>query len=306
MIKPQRLHRGDTIGIVAPSSSFDPAHFKEGVKMLRDLGYRVRYERAIFNRCWSEAGHNKQRGYQINRMFYNKDIKAIFCAKAGYGSAEILPFLNKKVIRKNPKIFVGYSDITVLLLYLQKIANMVVFHGPVVSDEIYAGMHQLTIEYLTTLLSSSRPLGILQFPQLIAFKPGVASGRLVGGNISLIVDAMGSEYRIATDGCILFLEDVREDFEAIQGYFRRLRRAGKFRKIKGLLFGKITDHSGREHDIRGLVERMFKGYDIPILYGFPSGHLQLRGGLNVTLPLGLPVTINADELSLRINEPATE
>jgi len=274
--------------------------------MLRSLGYRVRYERTIFNRCWSRPGHHKQRGYQINRMFYDKEIKAIFCAKAGYGSAEILPFLNKRIIRNNPKIFVGYSDITVLLLYLQKIANMVVFHGPVVADEIYDGMHQLTIEYLTKLLSDTRPLGELKFPQLIAFKPGKATGCLVGGNMSLIVGAMGSEYHIATDGCILFLEDINENFEVIQSYFYRLRRAGKFRKIKGLLFGKITDHSGKEHDIRGLVDRMFKGYDIPILYGFPSGHLQLRGGLNVTLPLGISVTIDADALSLAMNEPATE
>jgi muramoyltetrapeptide carboxypeptidase len=153
--------------------------------MLQNLGYRVYYERTILNKCWSQPGHDKQRAYQINRMFENKEIKAILCAKAGYGSTEILPFLNKRIIRNNPKIFVGYSDITILLLYLQKIADMVVFHGPVVSDEIYDGMHQLTLEYLMALFNEPKPLGELKFPQLIAFKPGKATGPLVGGNMSL-------------------------------------------------------------------------------------------------------------------------
>ena len=129
VVKPQRLKQGDTIGIVAPASSFDIDGFKRGVKMLRKMGYRVKYERSIFNKCWSEPGHNKQRGFQINRMFADKEVKAIFCAKAGYGAADIIPYLNKRTISRNPKIFVGYSDITILLLYLQKIANMVVYNG---------------------------------------------------------------------------------------------------------------------------------------------------------------------------------
>jgi muramoyltetrapeptide carboxypeptidase len=306
MIKPVRLRRADTIGIVAPSSSFDRENFKIGIRMLRKMGYRIKYEKSIFNRCWSQPGHNKQRAFQINRMFADSQVKAIFCAKAGSGSAEIIPFLDKKVIHKNPKIFVGYSDITVILLYLQRIADMVVFHGPVVADEIYEGMHGLTLEYLNRLFTEDEPLGELRFPQLIAFKPGRAEGKLVGGNLSLIAEVMGSPYHIRTDGCILFLEDINESFEAIENYFRRLRRAGKFRKIRGLLFGKITDPSGREHDMRRIIDTMFKGYDIPVLYGFPSGHLQLRGGLNVTLPLGVSVAIDADELSITLNESAVQ
>ena len=303
-IKPGRLLKGDTIGIVAPSSSFERDDFKEGVAMLRSLGYVVKYERAIFNACWSKPGHNKQRAFQINRMFADARVKAIFCAKAGFGSAEIIPYLNRRIIRKNPKIFVGYSDITIILLYLQRIANMVVFHGPIVSDEIYHGMHHLTLEYLQALCGQAKPLGELKFPQLIAFRQGRASGRLVGGNLSLIVEAMGSPYGIATRGRILFLEDINESFETVQQYFLRLRRAGIFKKIAGLVCGKITDPAGREHDMRGIVDRIFRGYDIPILYGFPSGHLQLRGGLHLTLPFGIQVTVDSGSLSLTIDEAA--
>ena len=303
-IKPRRLIKGDTIGIVAPSSSFDIDNFKKGVAMLRSLGYAVKYERSIFNTCWSRPGHNKQRAFQINRMFADPQVKAIFCAKAGTGSAEIIPYLDKKIIRSNPKIFVGYSDITVLLLYLQKIANMVVFHGPIVSDEIYHDMHQLTLEYLLALCGEAKPLGELKFQQIIAFRQGRASGRLVGGNLSLIIKAMDASYHLATRGCVLFLEDTNESFDTVQQYLYRLKHAGVFKKITGLIFGKITDPAGSEHDIHGIADKIFKGYDIPIMYGFPSGHLQIRGGLHVTLPFGVSVTIDSESLSLTIEEAA--
>ena len=304
MIKPSRLEPGDTIGIVAPASSFDIDKFKKGVAMLQGLGYKVKYNRAIFNPCWSRPGHNKQRALQINRMFTDREVKAIFCANAGYGSAEIIPYLDKKTIRKNPKIFVGYSDITIILLYLQRLAKMVVFHGPVISGEIYQGMHQLTFKYLFKLFLNPRPLGKLKFPQLIAFKPGKASGKIVGGNLSLIVESIGKAYRIKTANSILFLEDINEDFDTIRSYFLRLQRAGKFRKIKGLLLGKMIDASGKDHDLRSFLDKMFRKRNIPILYGFPSGHLRLRGGLHVTLPLGILTTIDSDELTLVIDEAA--
>ncbi len=304
IIKPKRLNPGDTVGIVAPASSFDISHFKEGLKVIEAAGYKVKYEPVIFQKNWSESNHNLQRGEQINRMFADNQVKAVFCAKAGYGSVEIIPFLNKKIIKRNPKIFVGYSDITTILLYLHRITNMVVFHGPVVSDEISQGMHQLTLEYLFKLFSNTAPLGELTFPQLIAFKPGKATGNLIGGNMSLIVNSIAKPYRIRTAGAILFLEDVDEDFAAIKNYFFRLQHAGKFRKIKGLVLGRMLDSSGKDHDLRGFLEKMFKHRDIPILYGFPSGHLRLPGGLQVTLPLGVPVTIDADKLSLSVNEGA--
>ena len=304
VIKPPRLNRGDVIGIVAPSSSFDIENFKRGIKKLRLMGYKVKYERSIFNKCWSMPGHNKQRSFQINRMFADRQVKAIFCAKGGYGSVEILPFLNRKIIRRNPKIFVGYSDITILLLYLQKIANMVVFHGPVVSDEIYEGMNSVTLDYLLRTLSQTSPLGAVMFPQLTSFKPGKASGTLVGGNLSLIADSIGTFYRISTSGTILFLEDIGEDLKRIRNYLLRLRRAGVFKGIKGVLFGIMVDCFEVQENLRTLVNDIFKGYDIPILFGFPSGHKYKREAPHVTLPLGVKATIDADNLMLQIDEEA--
>ena len=304
MVKPEHLECGDTVGIVAPASSFDPDKFKEGIKKLRGLGYKVKYERAIFSKYWSRPGHDKKRAEQINRMFANKEVKAIFCAKAGYGSVGILPYLDKKIIRLNPKIFIGYSDITTLLLYLQKIANLVVFHGPVVSSEIHNDMHPLTIDYLIKLCSNPQPLGALKFPQLVSLKAGRATGVLVGGNMSLIVRAIGTPYRIETKDKILFLEDVGESFDVVRGYFLKMRRAGVFKRIKGLIFGKMIDCFDKEHNLVDVVNEIFKNYDIPILFGFPSGHLRIRGGLHVTLPMGVEASIDTDSLIVQIDEPA--
>ncbi|MFC1482981.1 LD-carboxypeptidase [Candidatus Margulisiibacteriota bacterium] len=302
LIKPQHLERGDTIGIVAPASSFDKDNFKSGLKFLRKIGYRVRYEHAIFNKCWSEPGHNKQRAAQINRMFLDPEVKAILCAKGGYGSTEIIPYLDHEIIRNNPKIFVGYSDITILLLYLQKIANMVVFHGPVVSDEIYEGMNAVTIDYLLRAVSQTTPLGHIMFPQLISFKPGKASGTLVGGNISLIIEAFDTPYDLDTKNTILFLEDVDESIDVLRDYFQQLQQKGKFENIKGLLLGEMTGCFEEREHLRELVTAIFKNHDIPILFGFPSGHTKKRGEPHITLPLGVGVTIDADNSLLVIKE----
>ncbi|MBN2120884.1 MAG: LD-carboxypeptidase [Candidatus Omnitrophica bacterium] len=306
IVKPPKLNRGDTIGVVAPASSFDIENFRKGIRMLRLLGYKVKYERSIFNKCWSQPGHNKQRAYQINRMFADPQIKAIFCAKAGYGSVEILPYLDKRIIRRNPKIFVGYSDITILLLYLRKFARMTVFHGPVVSDEIYEGMNPVTLDYLLRTLSQTMPLGSIMFPHLIAFKPGKGSGVLVGGNMSLITESIGTPYKISTKNTILFLEDIAEDLEHIRNYLMRLRQAGKFRKIKGVLFGKMVDCFETQENLKTLVNTIFKDYDIPILFGFPSGHKYKKEAPHVTLPLGVTATIDADNLLLEINEAGVQ
>jgi muramoyltetrapeptide carboxypeptidase len=181
---------------------------------------------------------------------------------------------------------------------------MVVFHGPVVSDEIYQGMNSVTLDYLLRTLSQTLPLGSIMFPQLVSFKPGKATGTLVGGNLSLIAESIGTHYRISTAQKILFLEDIGEDLEHVRTYLLRLKSAGKFRKVKGVLFGIMVDCFEAQENLREVVNTVFQGYDIPILFGFPSGHKYKREGSHVTLPLGVTVTIDADNLLLQINEAA--
>ncbi|MBP7088535.1 MAG: LD-carboxypeptidase [Candidatus Omnitrophica bacterium] len=305
IIKPKILEKGDTIGVVAPASSFDPNNFARGLQKLESLGYQVKYERCIFSPSWSKDGQDRKRAEQINRMFADKKVKAIFCAKAGYGSMNIIPFIDKDIIRGNPKIFVGYSDITALLLYLQKVGKMVVFHGPVISNEIYEGMSDLTLGYLLNAIAKYASLGKLSFPTLKVIKPGKKSGRLVGGNMTLIVNMLGTSYEIETKDKILFLEDVDEDLDSIIKYLKAMKKAKRFEKMKGLVFGKMVncfDSKDKEEKARDRINSLFKDLDIPILYGFPSGHIAKRGEPRITLPLGLKATVNSKDLSVTINE----
>ena len=304
--KPCRLKRGDIIGIVAPAWTFDRGNFIKGLKKLSGLGFKIKYEPTIFHKYWSMAGYDQERAEQINRMFADSQVKAIFCAKAGYGSLRTLPYLNEKVISKNPKIFVGYSDITILLSYLQKIGRMVVFHGPVVSGEICEGMNPITFKHLLRSIMQPYKLGQMKFNSLKSLRPGKANGILVGGNMSLIVSTIGTRYEINTDNRILFLEDVGEDLETIDNYLMHLKMAKKLTKVKGIVFGRMigcVDHSGRKYTIRHILNDMLGDLNIPIIYGFPSGHRVFKD-INITLPFGVPVTLDAYKTKLIINQAA--
>jgi muramoyltetrapeptide carboxypeptidase len=305
-ILPNRLKKGDTIGIVAPACHFDPKKFREGVEYLRSLGYKVKFDPHIFKKYWSLAGKDDVRAKQINRMFADKSVKAIFCAQAGYGSIRTLPYLDKKVLAHNHKIFVGYSDITILLSYLQRISKMVVFHGPVVSGEIHKKMNPDSLGSLIKAITRPQPLGEISSPGLRALQSGKVTGELMGGNLSLIRDAIGTPYDLKTDHKILFIEDVGEELEVIDSCLAHLKLAGKLNKVKGIIFGKMKDclnFSGAEYSIKDVLKDILKDVKIPIIYGFPSGHRDV-GEFNITLPLGVSVTLDADNGKVIFNEPA--
>ena len=304
-IKPPRLKEGGTIGIVAPAWSFDPVSFKKGTEKLIKMGYKVKYDRSIFNKYWSMAGYDKKRAEQINEMFADKEVNAIFCAAAGYGSVRTLPHLNSKIIRKNPKIFVGYSDITVLLTYLYMTTRLLVFHGPVVADEIRDGMSYITLDFMLSAITQTRPLGELKFHGLKTLRHAEpATGVLVGGNMSLIVNTIGTPYEISTENKILFLEDIGEDLEVIDSYIMQLKLSGKLKKVKGIVFGRMigcSDHSGNKYSIRDILNDILQDVNVPIIYGFPSGHSSLEE-INITLPFGASVTLVTKDPKLVINE----
>ena len=299
--KPARLKKGDTIGIVAPAWSLEPWNFRRGVDMLRKLGYKVKYDRKVYNQFWSMAGFDIVRANQINQMFADKEVKAVFCAKAGYGSIRTIPYLDAQVIKENPKIFVGYSDITILLSYLYSVANMVVFHGPLVSGEIHADMNPETLDYLLRAVAKRRPIGELAFPAMKTIRPGNATGTIVGGNISLFMNTIGTPYEVDTNEKILFFEDISEDLEVIDSYLMQLKLAGKLQNIKGMVFGKMvgcTDTSGKKYTLKKILDNILRDSDVPVINGLPSGH-RIGKECNVTLPLGVTATIDAT----KINEP---
>ena len=181
---------------------------------------------------------------------------------------------------------------------------MVVFHGPVVAGEIHDDMNSLTLYHLLRAITEPASLGEKSFSMIKSLRSGRASGILVGGNMSLLVNAIGTPYDIDTNNKILFLEDVGEDLETIDHYLMHLKLAGKFRKIKGIVFGRMIgciDRSGKRHNIKNVLYDILRDVRIPIVYGFPSGH-KVPGELNVTLPFGVSVTLDAYKPALIFNE----
>jgi len=298
--KPMRVRNGDTVGVVAPAWTFDKERFMEGVETLENFGFRVRYDQGIFEKFWSMAGHDRERAQQITRMFSDPEIRCILCANAGYGSIRTLPFIDKRVVRDNPKVFIGYSDITILLAYLQQVARMVVFHGPVVAGEIRPDMNPLNAEYLLRAITEVKPLGRISFPGMVGIKGGTAKGVLVGGNLSMIISSLGTPYEIDLRHRVLFLEEIGESMEVIDNHLVQLKLAGKLMQLRGLIIGRMldcADSSGNRYQVADVVRDVFRDNEIPILSGFPSGH-RLPGQLNITLPLGIMVTLDADEPSV--------
>ena len=304
MIKPLKLNKGDTIGIVAPASSFDKENFKKGLKILRQLGFKIKYEKCILNDYWSEPGHDKQRAFQINRMFKDKEVKAILCAKAGYGSHDIISYLNPTIIKNNPKIFVGYSDITILLLYLQNVSNMVVFHGPVISSEFFKGMHPETLNSLTRLLGEDKSFGRINATQIKALKHGKATGVIIGGNLTLILESIGTPYEIQTKSKILFIEEISEHKDTILDGIKKLQKRGKLDDIGGIIFGRMTDCFKDEDEFVQCMTKVFTKVKYPILHNFPSGHTEDIAHSHLTLPLGVLIHMDAKKLTVEIMEPA--
>lgn len=306
IVKVKRLEKSDVVGIVAPAYSVDRSSFYLAVEKLKKMGFKVKYARSMFKKYCHMAGTDKERAGQINSMFTDKGIKAIFCANAGHGSFRVLPYLDKKGIRKNPKIFIGYSDITILLCYLQRITNMVVFHGPVLCGEIYQGMNRLTEEHIIKAVSEISPIGRMVFRGMRILRPLKATGVLTGGNVAMIANSIGTPYEIDTNDKILFLEDINESLEEIDNYFMQLKLAGKFNSIRGLVIGKMIGcggYSSKTFDITKIINNVLADRKIPVICGFPSGHRRLNGP-NVALPFGVQVTLDADNGYLAIDEPA--
>jgi muramoyltetrapeptide carboxypeptidase len=258
-IKVKHLKKSDVVGIVAPAYSVDRHSFYMSVEKLKKMGFKVKYSRSMFKKYCHMAGIDKERAGQINSMFADRSVKAIFCANAGHGSFRVLPYLDKKIISKNPKIFVGYSDITILLCYLQRITNMVVFHGPVLCGEIHQSMNYLTEEYLIKAIGQSSPMEKLAFRGVRILRHSKAAGILTGGNLAMIANSIGTPYEIDTKGKILFLEDINESLEEIDNYFMQLKLAGKFSSIRGLILGKMIGcgrYSARSFDINKIIDNI--------------------------------------------------
>lgn len=295
LTKPRKLKQGEKIGVIAPAGPVLQSELQDGIQLLESFGHKVVLSPHLYDKQGYLAGDDNARLEDIHAMFSDNHVKAIFCARGGYGTTRILDRIDYNILLENPKIFVGYSDITALLLAMQKKAGLVTFHGPVVKELTKRSIGNL--ESFLNLVSTD----ILPELELVggrSLKTGRATGTLMGGNLSLICHLIGSPFMPSLKGAILFIEEKGEDLYRIDRMLTHLRLSGVLTESAGLVAGAFED-CGDRSDIDRLLLDTVSGLNIPVLTGLPVGH----GLLNITLPIGLQTTIESETMTLKILEP---
>lgn len=306
MIKPPRLQPGELIGIIAPASNIDVGLLEAGVAELHRLGFRTTYLDSILEKTRYTAGSDERRARELNTMLANAEVKAIFAARGGYGCARILPLLDHQVIRAHPKIIMGYSDVSTLLLYFQRAYNWVVFHGPMVTREFAGGEGHYDREWLWRVLCRAKPAGPMDTSGTQILRPGRARGRLVGGCLPMLTSSLATEYELDTRDAILFIEDYGSKPYQIDRMLTHLRAAGKFESVRGFVFGEMTDciqHPDQGYTIVDVIEAGIGDLNVPVLFGVRSGHSEVG---NLVLPLGVEAVLDCSgpQATFSIEEPA--
>ena len=296
-IRPPRLKPGDTIGIVAPAGPFDPKIFLQGLSTVESLGFRTRVSDEIFDKTGYLAGNDAQRARLVNRLFKDPTINAIVCARGGFGSLRILPLVDFDVIRKNPKVFIGFSDITALLTAITTRGGLVSFHGPVVTT--LAEASQITRKSLLGAISSDRPLEVEPAAGVV-MRAGRAQGPLIGGNLTTLCHLLGTPFEPRFKHRILLLEDRGEALYRIDRMLCQMKLAGCFEGVAGLVLGSF-EGCGSLDGVFQVFEEHFRDISVPILAGFDVGH----GEQNLTMPLGIDAILDTDRQILSFDEPAT-
>lgn len=304
-IKPAALKHGNKVGIVAPASSFHREEFEAGCGKLRELGYEPVYTESIFDRDLYFAGTTERRVRELEEMFVRDDVKAILCARGGYGANYLLPHLDIEKIAAHPKIFVGYSDVTCLLTYILDATGLVTFQGPMIAKDF--GREQgVNSASWQTLMGATPEFDSSNYPGLRSLANGSAGGILYGGCLSILVASLGTPYEIQTAGKILFIEDVATKPYQIDRMLKQLKLAGKFTDVKGIVFGEMLDcaQPGRHgYTLEDIILRVVGDLGIPIAFGLPSGHVSKS---NITLPFGVNAALEVTDssASLKLLESA--
>jgi muramoyltetrapeptide carboxypeptidase len=304
IIKPPSLKPGDKIGLIAPASNFNREAFERGCQSLRRLGYEPVFSDNIFNRELYFAGSAERRLREFESMLRRDDVPALIGVRGGYGSNYLLERLNFELFNQHPKIILGCSDLTSLLTSISDRTGLVTFHGPMVAKDIAQETFERSSwsNALTAAATWTIPTEDAE-----VLKPGKAQGRLYGGCLSLLVASLGTDFEIQTAGALLFIEDVAEKPYQIDRMLMQLRLAGKFRDVRGFIFGEMLDcvqPGTQDYTLQEVITRVLAEYDVPVVYGVKSGHVS---GGNLTLPFGVQAELVAYEtgLTLKILEAAT-
>ena len=304
--KPGKLRAGARIGIVNPAYWLEPDRMQRAVNVFRDLGYEVVLGKSTGLKENQNAGSPQDRAEDIMAMFADPSIETIICARGGYGGNRVLPLLDYNIIRQNPKIFVGYSDITGFLTSIAQKSGLITFHGPMLTS-----FGKQTIQYnldtLLQVLSGQQDIRIRSTEACRArcLKAGTARGPLWGGNLTLVIERLGTDDQIDTAGSILLIEDIDEKLYAFERMMLHLKNSGSLARIKGLVIGELLEMGegkapfGKNTD--EIVLDVCNDLEIPIISNFPCGH----GDYQATLPISHDVEIHADGKECQIIIPGS-
>jgi muramoyltetrapeptide carboxypeptidase len=312
-VRPGRLRTGDTVGLVNPAgATWEPVHAEVAAESLGVLGFKAKRGEHLLSRRGYFAGTDEERAADLNAMFADPAVRAIHCLRGGWGSARLLPLLDWDVISRNPKILLGYSDITALLLALHARTGLVTFHGPVAS----AQWNPFNVGWMKRVLQQGEAVTFENLKEVgedhltvvenrvQTLTPGTARGCLLGGNLTVLTSLLGSGYLPEWDGCILFLEDVEEAPYRIDRMLTQLRLAGVLQKARAVVWGHCTDcEPGRGYGSLTVTDVLYdhlKPLGVPAWQGAMIGHIDRQ----FTLPVGIEVEVDATAGTIRMLEPA--
>ena len=313
LTRPKALKTGDTVGLITPATHVpDPDRLALAERTLKYFGLRMKMGKNTGKRMNDYRTSIEERLDDLHAMFSDKTVDAVFAIRGGYGSMHLLDRIDFDLIRRNPKIFLGYSDITAMHLAINRHAKLITFHGPITLSRFT----DYTQKYFRKALFETQPIGTVTNPPesndlrpshpLRTIRPGIATGPLIGGNLTLISNTMGTPYEIEPRGKILFLEDVDEEPYSIDRMLTHLRLAGKFDGVAGVIFGECQDCRPRDYKpssaipygLGEVLDNILGNLKVPVLYGLTIGHTDDQ----LTLPLGVTATLDASNRTLEIKE----
>lgn len=310
IVKPKKLKHGEVIGIISPASSPDDlTRINRGVTYLEKLGYRVEVGKNVGSKEGYLAGSDKQRLDDLHDMFRNKNVRAIFSVRGGYGSGRLLDKIDYNLIKKNPKIFVGYSDINALQSAFFTKTGLISFAGPMVAVDFHEEVSTFTEEIFWRTITSEKKIGKLHNPRnekFFTLNKGRGAGRIIGGNLSLLTSLMGTEYFPKMKDAILLLEDIGEAPYRVDRMLNQLRLAKFFKQINGVILGHFVDcvendPSKASFTLNEVITQYFPSQlKLPVLYNVKHGHIKD----NITIPYGVKCTLNASLGFIEITENA--
>lgn len=317
IIKARALEKGDTIGVVVPAGPLNREQIDRALARVQARGFRTKTYGDIYRSHGYLAGDDATRAEELMAAFADPETTAVWCARGGYGVMRLLDRIDFDIIRRNPKVFIGFSDITALHIAIQQRTGLITFHGPNLQDGFgkpddmptanEAALWRAVLASDQAKDESGHLLHISGTHQtsLRPIHGGTASGRLTGGNLAVLCGLMGTPYEIETTGRILFLEDISERLYRIDRYLSQLRLAGKLRSVSGVLLGSFSYDEGEqaeESDIAALFDHFFAELGAPVLAGFPAGH-ELY---NLALPIGGLIKLDAGAGQVTLLENSVE